>query len=145
MVVHERTIDIAASPETVYDVIVDFAAYRDWNPWIDDARPVAGRPDHLEVDAVLGDRRMKVVHRILERIPGRAFTWSDTGWFTAFAYGERARTLEPTPDGRCRYHVTLRITGPFAWLAGRLYGPALETGLTAETEALRARAEARGA
>ena len=88
----------------------------------------------------LGSRTMQVKHKILEMHPGRRFVWCDTGWFTAVAFGQRARTLAPVGDA-VHYRVELSVRGPLAWLARLIHGNALKAGLQAETAALKQQAE----
>ena len=136
-----ETITIDAPPATVFEVITDLDRYAQWNPWIVDARGDAVEGGVLEATSRLGARRLKVRHRILTRRGDAEFRWCDLGWFTALAYGERARFLEPTRRGTA-YRVELTITG-IAWrLVKSMYGPDLAVGLAAETAALKERAEA---
>jgi uncharacterized protein YndB with AHSA1/START domain len=132
---------IGASPEQVFDVLTDLERYADWNPWICEAKGAATEGNVVQVAAKLGGgKAMRVSHRILTSQRPRHFRWCDMGWFTAFAYGERARFLEPASGG-ARYRVELRITGIAAPLVSVVYGRALAAGLKAETEALKRRAE----
>ena len=80
------------------------------------------------------------VHRILTVDEPREFRWCDVGWMTRLAYGERTRVLSAAAEGT-RYHVEVTVTGPLAWVAGWLYGPAIADGIRAEGDALQRRAE----
>jgi hypothetical protein len=137
--IEEAIIDSPA--ETIFDVMTDFASYRAWNPWIVEAKATSEH-DVIKVKSKLGRQTMAVRHRILTKRPATEFRWCDLGWFTAIAYGERARFLEKLPSGKVSYRVELTVTGFGARLVKVLYGKALASGLKAETVALKARAEA---
>ncbi len=134
---------IQADAESVYHLITDLENYAVWNPWVIEAhgQPAVGGA-LIPVTVKLGAKTMQVKHKILEMQPGRRFVWCDTGWFTAVACGQRARTLKPVGDA-VHYRVELSVRGPLAWLARRLHGNALKAGLQAETAALKKLAEAK--
>jgi uncharacterized protein YndB with AHSA1/START domain len=132
---------IDAPPEKVFDVIADFGRYAQWNPWVCEAAGEAREGEIVRVKARLGSTTARVRHRVLTSRRAAEFRWCDLGWFTALAYGERARFIEPAPGGGARYRVELRITGVAARLVQALYGRALASGLKAETDALKQRAE----
>jgi hypothetical protein len=134
---------IRARPETVYGLLADVARYSEWNPWNIRGEGTAAPGQVITITAKLGKREMKVNHRILVMEPNQRFVWCDLGWFTMLAYGERARYLSRNGDG-VHYRVELTITGPLAWLVKWQMLRALETGMQAETDALKRVAEARG-
>lgn len=136
----ETTID--APPQTVFDVLADFASYARWNPWVVEAVGSAVEGERVRVKARLGARTMQVDHRVLVVRPGWELRWCDLGWFTHLARGERARLLEPLPGGGVKYRVELRVTGIASSLTERLFGEALVAGIHGETAALKQRAEA---
>ncbi len=134
-------IEIHAKPERIFEIMTDFESYASWNPWVTEAHGAsAGEGDELWVIADLGRFRQKVRHRILVHRPNVEFRWCDVGWFTALAYGQRARFVEPTENG-VRYRVELTVSGVGASLVELILGKALRKGLKAETDALKARAE----
>jgi hypothetical protein len=132
---------IDASAGTVFDVITDLPRYAEWNPWILKAAGTPSEGATIRVRSLVGGRLMKVDHRILRSKQDAEFRWCDLGWFTRFAYGERARWLEPQGDGKVTYRVELTITGPFSSLVKAVLGRSLAWGLKAETDALKLRAE----
>jgi uncharacterized protein YndB with AHSA1/START domain len=134
---------IRATPERVYQILTDLPKYDQWNPFntrVDGGPAVEG--GKLTVTVKMGKREMKVRHQILTMKPHHKFAWRDLGWFTLFAYGERARTIEPDGEG-ARYRVELVVTGPFAWLAKMQFGKHIEAGMKSETDALKRLAETR--
>lgn len=133
-------IAIDANPQQVFDVITDFSAYARWNPWVVRAEGDAREDGAVVVRAKLGARVIKVHHRILVFRPGVEFRWCDKGWFTALAYGQRARFLEARGAGT-HYRVELTVTGLMAGFVGKTMGRALREGLLAETVALKKRVE----
>jgi uncharacterized protein YndB with AHSA1/START domain len=132
---------IDAPPETVFRAITDWRRYAEWNPWIREAAGGTDEGDVVRIAIQLGARMTRVRHRILTHRPNVEFRWCDVGWFTALAYGERARHLEPLATGGTAYRVELRITGPAARLVEKMYGRSLADGMRAETAALKRRAE----
>lgn len=139
-IVEETT--IRARPDDVFRVMTDFDGYADWNPWIVKARGTAKEGEIVTIRIKLGRRPMRVRHRILTVVPGVELRWCDLGWFTAIAYGERTRRLEPLPAGDgVAYRAELTIRGVGWRLVRALHGRALAEGMKAETAALKQRVE----
>jgi hypothetical protein len=132
---------IEASAGTVFDVITDLPRYAEWNPWIVKAAGTPSEGATIRVRSLVGGRSLRVDHRILRSQKDAEFRWCDLGWFTRFAYGERARWLEPRGEGKVSYRVELTITGVLAPVVKALLGRSLARGLKAETDALKQRAE----
>jgi len=135
----ELVIDTPAT--TVFEIITDFDGYQRWNPWIIRAAGGSKEGDLVRVTSLVGGKPMKVRHRVLSHRPGREFRWCDLGWFTVFAFGQRARFLEPVTGGRVAYRCELKITGVASWLVEQQLRSSLQGGLDAETAALKERAE----
>ena len=91
--------DVAAPTDVVYRVLTDLGAYTTWNPWVVHAAGATDVGGDITVHAKLGERTMRVAHRVLVAAPGERFAWCDRGWFTAFASGRRVRWIEPTAEG----------------------------------------------
>jgi hypothetical protein len=138
-----ETITIAAPPSAVFGVMTDLDRYHEWNPWIVRASGAVAPGNVVQVTSRLGARRMDVRHRILAFKPDRELRWCDLGWFTALAYGERARFLQPASKGTI-YRVELTVTGIATRLVKSMFGIDLAVGLAAETAALKERAEGLG-
>ena len=98
----DASIDIAASPERVWQVISDLPAYVRWNPFIVRAGGELAVGGRLRVTIVApGHRPVTFKPRILELEPGRSVTWL-------------GRTLLP---GLFDGHHTLSVTAHRRWRA----------------------------
>ena len=140
-VVFEEETDIAASPETVWNLLVDLRGYADWNPWIVYADGEAVEGAVVDADVVMGDRIMEVEHVVLAVEPTTRFCWRDGGLSSLFVYGQRCRWVEARPDGTVHFRQQLLLDGLFAQASRLLYGNAMRAGMASETVALRATAE----
>jgi hypothetical protein len=131
---------IGAPPEVVYRVISDTSAYAEWNPWIRSVKGVASRVgDEVVAEVRLGQKSMRVRHRVLVASPPWRFGWCDVGWFTPLAGGRRLRWIEAV-EGGSRLVGRIQLYGPLAPVAWRLHGAAIRDGMSAEARALAARA-----
>jgi hypothetical protein len=72
----ETRIDIDATPEEVWEVLMDFPSYPSWNPMVVAIAGEAKPGQRLEVTiAMNGGRRMKFTPTVVEYEPGRRFGW----------------------------------------------------------------------
>ncbi|HEX2156760.1 MAG TPA: SRPBCC domain-containing protein, partial [Actinomycetes bacterium] len=98
----QAEIEIQASAEQVWEALTDFAAYRDWNPFIVQASGTA-RPGHrLELRMRLNDRTMTFRPQVLEADPGRKLRWLGRLLMPGLFDGEHSFTIQPTGPGRVR-------------------------------------------
>ncbi len=132
---------IAASAESVWDIIADLENYHQWNPWIYHAQGSTKPGEFLTVSARFGKQGGTYTHKMVAAERPVLFHWCDVGWFTAFADGERIRHITPIDASHCKYRVELHVTGVAAGLADRFYGGFMRGGLKAETDGLAAHAE----
>lgn len=136
LVVIEHTVSIDAPPQAAWDVLVDWPAYAEWNPWVVEA---AQDGDRVEVTVLL-DEPMVARHRVLLVDEPNRYCWEDLGAFTLVAKGQRCRTIEATPTGST-LTTRLTLTGPLKGMADRRYGAVMRAGVRAESAALKQRAE----
>jgi hypothetical protein len=136
--------EINASAERVWQVLTDFAAYPDWNPFI---RAIEGRPElgaRLRVHLHPSWRGPMTLRVTIERlIPNQALSWS--GRIVAvpgLLSGEHGFGIEPLDPGRARFVHDERFSGPLVpLLAGKL-DQGTRRDFEAMNAALKARAEA---
>ena len=99
----QAEVEVQASAERVWEVLTDFAAYPQWNPFIVKAsgEPVPGT--RLELHMHLAGRRTTVLRpEVLDADPGRTFRWLGRLLVPGLCDGEHRFTIQPTGPGRVR-------------------------------------------
>lgn len=115
----ERSIEIAAPPGDVWRVLVDFATYPQWNPFV--IRVAA--PDGLEVGRDLdvrvrnGGSEMGFRPEVLSVDPARELRWLGRVLVPGVIDGEHSFRLEATAQGT-RFTQRERFRGVLVPLAG---------------------------
>lgn len=140
-----RSIDtealIDASPLAVWDILVDFDRYHEWNPFIPRGagRPEVGTTLVLEMRAP-GDKPRTVRPTVVVASPGEHLRWRGTLSVPGLFAGRHEFILEPLGAAGTR----VRHREDFTGLLVPLLGGALkktEQGFYAFNEALKKRAE----
>ena len=137
------SIDIAAPVERVWSLLMDFASYPQWNPFV---RKIAGTGtpgDTLQVTiAPEGGREMSFQPKVLVRDSNREFRWRGKVLFAGVFDGEHSFQLAaPTPE-TCKFVHEEIFTGILASLIMRgSTKSGTQSGFEAMNRALKARAE----
>ena len=140
----EHRIDIAASPERVWQLLSELENYGQWNPYSPRAegRLVVG--EEVRIEAHLGDEVRWVNNLVTEVEPGKKLCWHSLEWYGFLARGFRCRNLQPLPDGGVRLVHHELMVGPLSGLIERIYREDIDEGLRVMDEALKAAAETTG-
>lgn len=138
---HELEID--ASPETVWRVLTDFAAYPDWNPYV----------LHLAGDLALGETlELTIAQRnwngpltlypTVARLEApRTFGWHGRVGLAGLHETDHYFELKPLPDGRTRLVQTEEFRGWLpAWMDSESHRAPTREAFAAMDEALARRA-----
>jgi hypothetical protein len=138
----ESEVKVQASPERVWEVLTDFAAYPDWNPFIVQAGGRAAPGSRLELRMRLPGRRPTTFRpQVLEAEPARRLRWLGHLLVPGLFDGEHRFTVEPAGPGRARVTQRETFRGLLApLLLAFIAGPTLE-GFRQMNRALQARAE----
>jgi len=137
----DTEIHIAAPPARVWQVLTDFAAYPDWNPFLIAVQGRAEPMTHLEVRIRMPDRREHVFKPVvLQATPERALRWLGRVGLPGVFDGEHGFFLEAEGAGT-RFRQTESFQGFLVPLLWRQVGPATTAGFAAMNAALKARAE----
>ena len=135
-------IEIEATPDRVWEILTDFAAYPEWNPFIQAIQGQAAAGSKLEVRIEPpGGRAMTFKPTVLEAAPRRELRWLGRVLVPGLFDGEHSLRIEPIGDSRVRFVQAERFSGVLV----PLFGKSLEKtqrGFTAMNEALKRRAEA---
>ena len=145
MLVIEESVEIAAPPGLVWDVITDLARYGEWNPFVVACRStlVPGDPIVMRVRLVpwLVQPQREIV---FEHVAGVRLCYGlDGGTFGAIA-SRRCHELEALGSSRTRYRSRFQLAGWLAPVVRALLGHRLEHGFHAMTTAIRDRAQELG-
>lgn len=138
----ETTIDIAAPQAAVWEVLIDFPRYAEWNPFIIAVAGVA-RPGRALLVTIKppGARAMTLHPAVLVADPGRELRWRGKLLITGIFDGEHYFRLEPA-GACCRFVHGERFSGVLAALMGAGFYANVRRGFEAMNAALKARAEA---
>ncbi|KGN32130.1 hypothetical protein N802_11140 [Knoellia sinensis KCTC 19936] len=136
----ERTVDIAAPPEKVWEALTDFTAYGEWNPFIRElsGTPEAGQKLTARIHPA-GGKAMTFTPTVLAAEPGRELRWLGRVFVPRLLDGEHSFVIEPTATGSRLTHAE-----EFRGVLVPLVGSALDVGddFDAMNAALKERVEA---
>ncbi len=138
----ESTIDVAASSDDVWRVMIDVERWPEWTPTI-------GRLERLDVGPFQVGSRVRIHQPRLPKAiwtvtaleDGHAFEWQNTMPGVRSVAGHRVERRE---SGGARVTLTLRWTGPLAPLLRLLYGRLARRYVQTEASSLKRRCEAGG-
>lgn len=133
------SIDVAAPPDRVWEVLLDVARWPEWTDSVTSARLLD--PEPLAVGSRVEVRQPRIptgTYTVTELHPGRAFVWQQRQpGSTVTAHHE----CVPLPDGGTRVELTVVMSGAVGGLVGRVYRRLTERYLALEAAGLKARAE----
>lgn len=132
--------EIAAPPELVWQVITDFSAYGEWNPFVTacDTELHEGAP--ISMTVVLGENIRDQVEFVSQVIPGELFEYrmKPVG---PLLHSYRQHEVMCLGDRSTRYRSTFELNGWISGLVGLSLGSALRDGFQGMTDSLVSRAE----
>ena len=142
-VVESVTVQIAAPAGFVWDVLVDFPSYPQWNPYTVAARTtlVIGEPIELTLPNPDGSPGTFVNREYIRIVDPPRLLRYDTAEEIPGIHGVRDQHIEPLGPDRCSYRTTDTFTGRHAESMLAALGPWVKQGFDAVAHALRARAE----
>lgn len=135
-------VEIEAPAERVWDILVDFERYGEWNPFTTrvEASLEIGAPVMLHVR--LGWLKRKQPERIETVERPHLLAWGTTMGHPALLSALREQRVEAVGETRCRYSTTDRTTGLLTPLVAILFGRLIRQGFNDLAAALKTRAEA---
>jgi hypothetical protein len=135
-------VEIEATPDRVWAVLTDFAAYQDWNPFIIQAAGQAVPGTRLELHMRLAGRRPTTIRpEVLEADPARRLRWLGHMLVPGVFAGEHTFTIEPAGPGRTRLAQHEKFRGLLAPLVLRMIAEPTLASFHQMNQALKARVE----
>lgn len=132
------TVDIAATPDRVWDVISDVERWPEWTLSVREVRWLGGGPLQVGSRVLISQPAFPpALWKVTELQPGRNFTW------TSVAPGLRVvarHGVESSPSG-AKATLSLELQGMFGNLFGRMTRDITERYLAMEAAGLKNRSE----
>ena len=138
--VEQRTsIDVATSPDRVWEVLVDVERWPEWTDSVSSVRLLDAGPLAIGSRVEVSQPRIPTgTYTVTALAPGSAFTWEQRQpGSTVSAHHECA----PLPDGGTRVELRVVMSGAVGKVVGRLYRRLTAKNLTMEATGLKLRAE----
>jgi hypothetical protein len=134
-------IDIKASPEEVWNVLMDFDAYPEWNPFVVSIDGSGIEGEKLVAELQLeGKKPMKITPTVQENDAPNRFSWlGSMGSAVVFA-GRHQFELEATDEGTT-FHHREEFSGALAPMVLRMIQKPTTRGFDKMNRALRSRVE----
>lgn len=136
-------IEIDASPEAIFDILIDLEKYPEWNPFTPqiDSTLMLGAPVHMRVRLGNASRLSRQVEYVTANVRPIKLCWgADIPW-RFLIRADRCQTLVPLDGERTRYVCSDEISGWLSPLVIRFFGPAMQRGFEDCALALKKRAE----
>ncbi|WP_460716034.1 SRPBCC family protein [Nocardioides dilutus] len=133
------SIDVAASTNHVWEVLVDFERWPEWTDSVSSVRPLDAGPLAVGSRVEISQPRLPTAtYTVTALEPRRAFTWEQQQpGSRVSAHHECA----PLPDGGTRVELRVVMSGLLGSIMGRLYRRLTERYLAMEAAGLKSRAE----
>lgn len=97
-------IEIAASTEKIWSILINFAGYPDWNPFIRSIEGVAGKGEKLAVSIQPpGSKAVKFRPTLLAVTPRRELRWLGHFLFPGIFDGEHYLQIVPVNERRVMF------------------------------------------
>jgi len=140
----ERSIDIDASPEAVWKVLIDLVRYPEWNPFLSRIDGPLTPGARLSVDfGRSGSRKVTMRPRVLVVSPDRELRWLGKLGIGGLFNGEHAFRIESASPSTVRFVQSERFTGLLVPLLGGVIRQAA-SGFEEMNSALKRRVETVG-
>jgi uncharacterized protein YndB with AHSA1/START domain len=136
-------VEIATPASFVWDVLVDYPNYPQWNPYTVrvETTLAVGDPIDLTLPAPDGSGGTFVNREFIRIVDPPRHLRYDTGDAMPGIFAVRDQWIEELGPDRCAYHTTDTITGKYASVVLESNGAWIKDGFDAVANALKARAE----
>jgi hypothetical protein len=135
-------IEINSYPENVWNILIDFAAYDQWNPFINKivGVPTEGSKIDIYIETPSGKNR-KYSPRITRVEEGRELRWFGKSSFPGFLNAEHIFTIEELQPERVRFIQREVFDGLLTRVFGKGINTDIRQGFQDMNDALKKRTE----
>lgn len=138
---------IDAPQHRVWNVLLDFQAYPQWNSFTSDVQTELKQDSPVVLQVHLPKRGKRVQHEFIRAVqPPHTLAWGTT-WGTKMGatfllQALRTQSIEPINAAQCRYRSTDKLSGILTPLVKWIYGESIRCGFNTMAHELKQRAEA---
>ncbi len=134
--------EIKALPEKIWDILMDFDKYPEWNPFIKEIEGNMEVGHRLKaLIAAPGGKAMTFKPKVLKVEPNREFRWLGHLLFPGVFDGEHIFQIEPTANGTVRFIHREKLGGLLVPMFWKKLDKDTRAGFNQMNEALKKRAE----
>ena len=137
----DRSVEIDAPAELVWQVLTDGASYGEWNPFVTECSSTFEPGSPIDMKVVLIGPPKKQREFINTFTPGVEFSYNMKPAPLGLLRSERSHRLTPLPDGRTRCDSHFQLFGPVSPIVAGIMGRALKKGFGGMTDGVKKRAE----
>jgi uncharacterized membrane protein len=132
----EQSIHINATPERVWDVLIDVERWPEWTSSMKSVKRLdPGRPFDVGSKARVKQPRLpSLAWEVFELEPGKEFSWDarSPGVTTTARH-----VIVPGANGGVTVTLSIDQSGPLSWITGLIYGGLTQRFLETETQGLK--------
>ncbi|MFY0686777.1 MAG: SRPBCC domain-containing protein [Cyclobacteriaceae bacterium] len=135
-------IEIDATPEQVWDVLIDLQHWQDWNPFIVSSEGKAEEGRKIKNTMVNGDKRMVFKPKVLTVDKYKEFKWQGHLLIPGLFDGMHKFEIQQTAGGKVRVVQSEQFKGILTGMVLKRIGDETISGFKAMNAALKERVEA---
>jgi len=136
------SIEIEATAERVWEVLTDFAAFPEWNPFIREATGAIKQGEKITVLlGASGAKPMTFQPTLLSVIPNRELRWLGHFYIRGLFDGEHSFVIEPLEGNRVRFLHSEKFGGILIPMMAKMLDTDTRRGFEEMNAALKKRAE----
>lgn len=137
----DRTVEINAPAQLVWEVITDLPRYGEWNPFVLECQSTLMPGEAINMKVKLGSKLQAANEVMLENVAGKRLAYRmkpvPPGALSSF----RSHDIESLGTDRTRYQSHFELLGWMMPLVRGLMGKHLEAGFAGMTDGIQQRAE----
>jgi len=134
------SIQIAAAPEAIWQVLIDFKSYPEWNPFITslEGKPELGAQLKAQI-APPESKGMTFTPIVLKAQPNQEFVWLGKLFIKGLMDGEHSFFINDNGDGTCTFEQSEKFSGVLVGLFKKKLFHSTQKGFELMNEALKER------
>ncbi|MDQ4050292.1 MAG: SRPBCC domain-containing protein [Thermoproteota archaeon] len=135
-------IEIDSNPESVWEILTDFASYDQWNPFINRIVGLPRRGEKIDIHIETPGRKKRKYSPTITKVEeGRELRWAGKSSLPGFLNAEHIFIIEETQPGHVRFIQREVFDGLLTLLIRKGFDTDVRQGFAEMNEALKKRVE----